>query len=196
MRDDQQTTAQDAPDSQSTALTATGPLTHEQLHSALLQLPDTPIDADTGLRHTQAEAQLLSTEHRQLAILDALTRGVAYRRIAETYRCSTSTLTGYAKRLANLESGAVANLMQMQALEALDEWRLARKVAAAEGKHAPARDWLTFSKALEQPASDAQSGAKVTIIIGQPGRPAGGMTPEVLIAQAVTVNESTGQVDT
>lgn len=42
---------------------------------------------------------------------------------------------------------------------------------AAAGKHAPAKEWLTHARALEPVQIEQPQGAKVAIIIGQPGAP-------------------------
>lgn len=123
---------------------------------------------------------------REIEILDALARGETYREIATTYKISIATLSKIAQRRAVLESGAIANLMQSEALTALEAWKTAMATGAAAGKHAAARDWLTHSKALEPVGNEASGGAKVAIVIGMPGSPVGVDSPQVITVQQVS----------
>lgn len=125
-------------------------------------------------------------EQRQLAILDALAAGTPYREIAATHRISIASLSKIAQRMAELDKGAVAKLMQSKALRMLEHWERAAETGAESGKHAAAKEWLTHSKALEPVSTESSQGAKVAIMIGMPGQPAGPDPTQVLTVQAVT----------
>lgn len=127
-----------------------------------------------------------TTSTRELEILDALARRVPYREISETYRISLGSLTAIAKRTAELESGAVAKLMQTKALDAIDLWYESMVNSAKAGRHAPAKDWLLHARVLDPVQSDSGSGAKVAVIIGGQGSPVSLPNVQVLTSQSVS----------
>ena len=138
--------------------------------------------------HAPAEAiQLTDAElnrQRDLDIQDALRRGVPYREISQRYRISITTLCAISKRQAELESGAIANLMKTEALTMLDAWKDAALAGVAAGKHTAAKEWLTHARVLAPVVSDSgNTGAKVAIIIGQPGSPVDPMSLQVIDVQ-------------
>ncbi len=143
---------------------------------------ETPADGGTNL------SGVLETDTRQLAILDALSRGVPYRQIAAEYRVGLATLVQLAKRQAALETGAVAKLMQGKALAMLEHWEKAAETGAAAGKHAPARDWLVTAKAIAPP-QDAPQAPRVAIIIGTSEHPVDVSSLQVVDAEVVTAED-------
>lgn len=152
-----------------------------------VETPDTPVDAQQTTPYDSMDsvpAVTLSPEQqleiRNADILARLDRGEGYRGIAEAHRISFQTIAKIAHAQQSLETGAIAKLMQSKALAALEHWETAMESGAKQGKHAAARDWLTHSKALEPVQSDAQSGAKVAILIGMPGQPIDGLSLQVI----------------
>lgn len=121
----------------------------------------------------------------------ALERGTPYREIAAEHHISIASLSKIARNMATLESGAVAKLMQSKALQALEAWELAMVKGAESGKHAPARDWLIHAKALDPIQSDASTGAKVAIIIGQVGQPVSVDVSQVIDTEVVSSESDT-----
>lgn len=134
--------------------------------------PDLAPDGSRDRARAVQQTDPAVAEARQVAILDALARGTPWREICAAERCSFSTVARIAKRHAELETGAIARLMQSRALSALEHWETAMESGAKSGKHAPARDWLLHAGAIAPLQSDQGSGAKVAIIIGTPGHPA------------------------
>lgn len=126
---------------------------------------------------------------RDSAILAALDRGEPYRKISAEHGIAISTLSHIASRRAKLESGKIAKLMQAKALEALEAWEEAMHSGAKQGKHAAAKEWLTHARALDPVGNDTGNGAKVAIIIGQPGQPVGMESLQVIHTQVVSGEE-------
>ena len=147
-------------------------------------------DSETCIEliHTPAEPVQLTdagpNRQRDLDILDALSHGTPYREISQRFRVSITTLSTIAKRQAELESGAIANLMKTETLTMLDAWKDAALAGVAAGKHAAAKEWLTHSRVLAPILSDGgNQGAKVAIIIGQPGQPVDPLSLQVIDIQ-------------
>ncbi len=142
--------------------------------------------AEQNERSVVQQSDDTETRTRELEILDALARRVPYREISDTYKISLGSLTAIAKRTAEIESGAVAKLMQTRALDAIDLWHAAMINGAINGKHAPAKDWLLHAKVLDPVQSDSGSGAKVAVIIGAPGQPVTLPNVQVITSQSLS----------
>ncbi len=123
---------------------------------------------------------------RDEAILERLRRGIPYRAISAEFGISLSALSALAKHQAKLEVGAIAKLMRTKALDALDYWAEAMESGAKTGKHLAAKEWLTHARVLEPVTSEQPQGAKVAIIIGQPGAPLTFGDAQVVDAQIVS----------
>ncbi len=126
---------------------------------------------------------------RELAVIDALIAGQSYREIAAQHRLSFTAIADVARRMNTLNKESVSKLLQIKALDAVEAWAEAMKTGAKMGKHAPARDLLTHTKLLDPVQSDGAGGAKVAIIIGQPGQPVGMDALQVIHTQAVSGDE-------
>ncbi len=125
-------------------------------------------------------------QDRDEAILERLRRGTPYRAISAEFGISLSALSAIAKRQAKLEAGTIAKLMRTKALDALDYWAEAMESGAKTGKHLAAKEWLTHARVLEPITSEQPQGAKVAIIIGQPGAPLTFGDAQVVDAQIVS----------
>lgn len=130
-----------------------------------------PASAGRAEQHEPHPVQQSRDHERELAILDALSRGVPYREISATHKISLGGLTRIAQRYAELEAGAVAKLMQSKALDMLGHWESAAIAGAKAGKHAPAKDWMIHAKALDPIQQTGESRVGVAVIIGTPGQP-------------------------
>lgn len=130
-----------------------------------------PASAERAEQHEPHPVQQSRDHERELAILDALSRGVPYREISATHKISLGGLTRIAQRYAELEAGAVAKLMQSKALDMLGHWESAAIAGAKAGKHTPAKDWMIHAKALDPIQQTGESRVGVAVIIGTPGQP-------------------------
>lgn len=130
------------------------------------------------------------SQYRQYAIIAALASGTPYAEICQTHRVSSATLAKLSKRMQAIDAVTTAKLMQANTLDALEAWRTAMRMGALDGKHAPAKDWLLHSKALDPVAESASPSLKVAIVLGMPGQSISG---QVLDAARVTPTD--GQED-
>ncbi len=147
---------------------------------------------DTDTRSCMNSIQLSETQklaERDAAILSALDRGEPYRKISAEHAISIATLSRIANQRAQLETKKIAKLMQAKALDALEAWEEAMHSGAKQGKHAAAKEWLTHARALDPVGNEGGNGAKVAIIIGQPGQPVGMESLQVIHTQAVSSDE-------
>lgn len=154
-----------------------------------MTLPEPASDAKDESQPDTLAVQLTAEqerEARQLQIMDALSRGESYAEIQARFTCSSATIAAIAKRMADFESGAVAKLMSVKALDMINLWQDAAVNGAKTGKHAPAKDWLLHARVLDPVQSDSGSGAKVAVIIGAPGQPVTLPNVQVITSQSVS----------
>lgn len=111
------------------------------------------------------------SEQKTLLIMDALSQRIPYAEIQQRYSCSPNTIANIAKRMHEIDTGAVAKLMSSKALDAVDLWYESMRNASKQGKHAPMKDWLTHAKVLDPVNGTGESGPRVAVIIGTPGQP-------------------------
>lgn len=123
---------------------------------------------------------------RDADILAALDRGEPYREIVKRFGLSFASVSRLAHRHAELETETMPKLMALKKLHAVDAWFRSMDVAADQGKHAPAKEWLTHAGVLAPVQSDSGSGAKVAVIIGVPGSPLDQPTTQVIVSQQDT----------
>ena len=109
--------------------------------------------------------------------------------VSSDYRTVEAVLTN-----RDVSKDALKLLMADDAIAALSDWRNARNIAAAQGKHAPAKDWLLHAGVIEPIQQQQQAGSSVTVVIGIQGQPVGqDNLSAVLQANSIQVNRLTGE---
>ena len=149
-------------------------------------MPDTSLTIEPASAPEVQQSAEDERTARDLAVVDALDRGVSYREICKTHGIAIGTVANIAERYAQFNEGAVSKLMQAKSLRMLAHWERAAETGAEFGKHAAAKEWLTHSLALKPVQSDSGSGAKVAVIIGVPGSPLDQPTTQVIVSQQDT----------
>lgn len=67
---------------------------------------------------------------------------------------------------------ATRKIMALEALDRVDDWRLAARVGASKrGNHLPAKDWLLHSGMIEPLQGEHSGGIRIAINIGTDDRP-------------------------
>lgn len=128
-------------------------------------------DSHATPRDVQQSLDADSRDARTLLIMDALSRGESYLEIQRKLSCSPNTIANVAKRMQEFETGAVAKLMSVKALDAVDLWYASMQSASKQGKHAPMKDWLTHARVLDPVQQTGESRTQIAVIIGTHDQP-------------------------
>jgi len=138
----------------------------------------TPNDTDTLTEDAQPHTPVKktrSTDEQVIAFLAAVESGIGCREAAT--KCGLNLRTAYgilARGDADIDAlrAATTRLLQVEALDRLDDWRNAARVGALKkGNHAPARDWLLHAGVIDALASDQGANVRIAICIGTDERP-------------------------
>jgi hypothetical protein len=89
--------------------------------------------------------------------------------IADIVGVHVSTISRFLKQIGDPHK-VVQQVMQGDSLQALTDWKVARRKAAKRGDHRPSREWLeaAYPELRPQQASHAGGGG-VTVIVAVPG---------------------------
>jgi hypothetical protein len=107
--------------------------------------------------------------------MGAIEAGIPARRAAT--ECGINIRTAYgilARHEGDLDDmrNAVRKLLQVEALDRLDNWRTAAEVGAKlRGNHTPSKDWLLHAGILDPLASEAGPNVRIAINIGTDEQP-------------------------
>jgi hypothetical protein len=129
---------------------------------------------DAPAKLERAFSNKKTPDEKALALIALVEAGVSVREAASqvdvNIRTAYEVLARGDLELDNVRA-TVRRLMAAEALERVEDWRLAAQVGAAKkGNHAPARDWLLHAGVIDELSSDS-SGVRVAIHIGTDERP-------------------------
>ena len=142
--------------------------------------------------HSRGDGSRLPLDKR-LAIHALASQGKSATEIAQIVESDPRTIhAALSKRYDTKE--AIKHLLADDALAALSDWQTARQVAASKGKHLPAKDWLQHADLLDNPApSHADGSARISVVIGIQGQPAGtDQIGQLMHANSLRVSSLTG----
>ena len=115
--------------------------------------------------------------------------------IAALVGVHVSTVSRFLKQIGDPHK-VVQQIMQGDSLQALTDWKRARRQAAKRGDHRPAREWLEAAHPEMRPVTAATAGGGgVTINIGIAGQPVRVPTIDITPAPSLSplVIEATGE---
>lgn len=144
---------------------------------------DVPTDAPTDdvprtlalASGTRSYSNKKTPDEQALAFIALVQSGVRPREAAIQTGINIRTCYGVLARMdddVEATRAATLKLLQMEALDRLDDWRAASDVGARKkGNHTPARDWLLHAGILDPLASEGAGSVRIAINIGTDERP-------------------------
>lgn len=117
------------------------PITEDE--QALADMVEDAVAGDSGIRHGSCVKP-----EKALAVLILRQQGVPIRKVEQILGIDHRTIKGIELRAEHGEPLAKL-LLKSGALEHVKEWQQASKVAAAKGRHEPARDALVAAGVIE-----------------------------------------------
>jgi hypothetical protein len=160
--------------SETDALADAAPLTSDRVNE-LTVVADAPRVTLTAVLENETPPKYKRTsEEQKLIVLSAVEAGKSAREASTEAGCSIATTFRILAQSENhLEETreAFRKLLQMQALQRLEDWRTASEVGSRKkGNHVPAKDWLLHAGVIDKLDSD-DAGVHVAIIIGTDEKP-------------------------
>lgn len=139
------------------------------------------VSAAVALRAGRTVKQ--TTEVEALALIGLVEDGLSVREAASQLGLNLRTAFGVlARSTEDIEAtrGVIRRVMAAQALQRMDDWRIASEVGARKkGNHAPARDWLLHAGVIDALESDRAS-VRIAINIGTEDKPMRVVSPETI----------------
>jgi len=137
----------------------------------------------TDVAVIQGQRGKKTDDELELALMSLVDQGLSVREAAS--QVGVNLRTAYHLMARSEESldalrGATRRFMARQALQRVDDWRIASEVGARKkGNHAPARDWLLHAGVIDALESDHTS-VRIAINIGTDDKPMRVVSPETI----------------
>ena len=137
----------------------------------------------TDVAVIQGQRGKKTDDELELALMSLVDQGLSVREAAS--HVGVNLRTAYHLMARSEESldalrGATRRFMARQALQRVDDWRIASEVGARKkGNHAPARDWLLHAGVIDALESDHTS-VRIAINIGTDDKPMRVVSPETI----------------